>query len=248
MLPRMLLPLAQSLAHLVAPPVCALCLGEGQKLDGIWGLDLCRWCEAACSPLPAACPRCGEPGAPRECDRCRSHPPPFDATFCLFRYEDPADLLVTNLKFRGELACARVLGMLFARRYAESGRALPQCLVPVPLHAARHRDRGFNQCAEIARHLAPRLRGASGRPLLVGTRLLQRTRATGAQSGLAAGDRAANLRGAFLARRDMAMPPHVALLDDVMTTGHTAAAAAQALKDAGCRRVDIWACARAVKH
>jgi predicted amidophosphoribosyltransferase len=120
--------------------------------------------------------------------------------------------------------------------------------VPVPLHASRHRDRGFNQCAEIARHLSPRLRAASGRALPVGPGLLQRTRATGAQSGLDAEDRAANLRAAFRARPDVVMPPHIALLDDVMTTGHTAAAAAQALKDAGCRRVDIWACARAVRR
>ena len=135
----MLLALAQSLTDLIAPPVCALCLGDGQRLDEIWGLDLCVHCEQACTPLPGACPRCGEPGSPREpgaqrepgaprgpgvpgtaseCAMCRAHPPPFDTAICLFRYEDPVDLLITNLKFRHELACARVLGMLFARRYA----------------------------------------------------------------------------------------------------------------------------------
>jgi ComF family protein len=244
----MLLSFAQSLTDLIAPPVCALCLGEGQRRDELWGLDLCVHCEQACTPLHAPCPRCGEPGAARECARCHAHPPPFDAAFCLFRYEDPVDLLITNLKFRHELACARVLGMLFARHYSESGRALPQCLVPVPLHASRYRERGFNQCAEIARHVAPRLRDASGKRLPVRNDLLQRARATHAQSELAAAERAANLAGAFQARAGVPMPQHVALLDDVMTTGHTAAAAAQALKGAGCRRVEIWACARAVWH
>jgi ComF family protein len=237
----------QHFADLIAPPVCALCLGDGQRQDEIWGIDLCRHCEQACSPLPAACPRCAEPHAAAGCARCRSHPPPFDAAFCLFRYEDPVDLLITNLKFRHELACARVLGILFARHYLHSGRALPQCLVPVPLHASRYRERGFNQCAQIARHLASRLRDNTDRRLKVRQDLLQRTRATQAQSELTAAARAANLAGAFSARRDVAMPQHIALLDDVMTTGHTAAAAAQALKDAGCRRVEIWACARAVK-
>lgn len=244
----MLLALAQSLTDLVAPPVCVLCLGEGQRLDEWWGLDLCVHCEQACTPMPAPCPRCGEPDAPTGCMRCRQHPPPHDTAFCLFRYEDPVDLLVTNLKFRHELACARVLGMLFARRYADSGRALPQCLVPVPLHASRHRERGFNQCAEIARHLGPRLRDRSARRLPVRADLLQRTRATHAQSELTAAERATNLAGAFRARRNVTMPQHIALLDDVMTTGHTAVAAAQALKDAGCRHVEIWACARAARH
>jgi ComF family protein len=237
----------QHITDLIAPPVCALCLGDGQRLDEIWGIDLCLYCEQACSLLAAPCPRCGEPLAPAGCARCRNQSPPFDAAFCPFRYEDPVDLLITNLKFRHELAAARVLGMLFARRYLHSGRALPQCLVPVPLHASRHLERGFNQCVEIARHLAPRLRGASGRRLQCRADLLQRVRATHAQSELTATERAANLAGAFQARRDVAMPQHIALLDDVMTTGHTAAAAAQALKEAGCRRVEIWACARAVK-
>ncbi len=244
----MLLALAQSLTGLIAPPVCALCLGDGQRLDEIWGMDLCLHCEQAGTRLAAPCPRCAEPHAPAGCARCRNHPPPFDAAFCLFRYEDPVDLLITNLKFRHELACARVLGMLFARRYAESGRALPQCLVPIPLHASRYRERGFNQCVEIARHLAPRLRDASARPLPVRADLLERLRHTQAQSDLTAAERAANLAGAFQARHRAAMPQHVALLDDVMTTGHTAAAAALALKDAGCRRVEIWACARAVRN
>jgi ComF family protein len=243
----MLLSLAQSFTDLIAPPVCALCLGDGQRLDQIWGIDLCRWCEQACTPLSAPCPRCAEPDSPAGCSGCQANPPPYDAAFCLFRYEDPVDLLVTNLKFRHELACARVLGMLFARRYADTGRALPQCLVPVPLHASRHLERGFNQCAEIARHLAPRLRDASGRRLPVRADLLQRTRRTQAQSELNAAERAANLAGAFRSPQGAILPQHIALLDDVMTTGHTAAAAAQALKDAGCGRVEIWACARAVK-
>jgi ComF family protein len=237
----------QHITDLIAPPVCALCLGDGQRLDEIWGIDLCLYCEQAFSLLATPCPRCGEPHASAGCRRCSNQPPPFDAAFCAFRYEDPVDLLITNLKFRHELACARVLGMLFARRYLNSGYALPQCLIPMPLHASRYRERGFNQCAEIARHLAPRLRDASGRCLQRRADLLQRVRATHAQSGLTAAERAANLAGAFLARRDIAMPQHIALLDDVMTTGHTAAAAAQALKDAGCQRVEIWACARAVR-
>lgn len=251
----------QKVTDLIAPPVCVLCNGDGQRLDELWGLDLCTWCEQACVSGADACPRCGEPGARTGiCDNCLRHPPPYDAAFCLFRYEEPVDLLITNLKFRHELASARVLGMLFARRWIQSGRALPECVVPVPLHASRYRERGFNQTAEIARHLARRLRNPAGRRLPVRTDLLQRIRATHAQSELNAAERAANLAGAFqvrsalrgasrrAARREGQVPRHVALLDDVMTTGHTAAAAARALKEAGCARVEVWACARALRQ
>ncbi|MEO6187148.1 MAG: ComF family protein [Steroidobacteraceae bacterium] len=235
------------MTELLAPPVCALCGGDGQRLDEPWGLDLCCWCEQACTPVWNPCPRCGSSVDTDHCANCQRAPPPFDATFSLFRYEDPVDLLVTSLKFRHELAGARVLGTLFARAHRRAGRELPQCLVPMPLHVSRHRERGFNQCAEIARHIAPRLRDAAGRPLAVRHDLLQRVRATAAQSELAAAERAANLRGAFRAGAGP-MPRHVALLDDVMTTGHTAAAATLALKQAGCCRVEIWACARALQR
>lgn len=242
-----MLALAQKLTKLIAAPVCLLCHGDGQQLDELWGLDLCRYCEQACAPMPVVCPRCGEPAArPAECADCLAHPPPYDAVFCLYPYQDPVDLLVTGLKFRHELAAARVLGMLFARHCIAAGRALPQCLIPVPLHVTRYRERGFNQSMEIARHMAPRLRHA-GRRLAIRSDLLQRVRATDAQSELDAGERAANMAGAFRAHgRDL--PRHVVLLDDVMTTGHTATAAALALKAAGCRRVEIWACARALRE
>jgi ComF family protein len=242
-----MLSLVQRITNLIAAPVCALCGGDGQRLDEPWGMDLCRWCEQACTPVQQPCPRCGEAGAPDVCAACRQQPPPYDATFSLYRYEDPVDLLITGLKFRHELAMARVLGTLFARAHRRTGRALPQCLVPMPLHPSRYLERGFNQCAEIARHIAPRLRDAAGRRLEVRHDLLQRVRATAAQSELAAAERATNLRGAFRAGPGP-VPAHVAVLDDVMTTGNTAAAAAQALKQAGCQRVEIWACARAGKH
>ncbi len=243
-----MLALVQRLTDLIAPPVCVLCGGDGQPLDEPWGLDLCRWCELACTPVSNPCPRCGESvNAAEPCTSCQRVQHPYDATFSLFRYQEPVDLLITNLKFRHELAPARVLGMLFARAWRCASRPLPQCLIPLPLHAARYRERGFNQTAEIARHIAPRLRDAAGRRLAVRGDLLHRVRATAAQSELDATARAANLQGAFRAGGGV-MPAHVAVLDDVMTTGHTAAAAATALKLAGCRRVEIWACARALQR
>jgi ComF family protein len=150
--------------------------------------------------------------------------------------------MVTRLKFGHELVFARVLGTLLAGSLRRSGRALPECIVPVPLHRRRLLERGFNQSLEIARHVAPRL------GLKVEPRLLQRLRDTSAQSGLDAAARALNLNQAFGINRQRAVPRHVALLDDVMTTGNTAAAASRVLKSAGCEHVELWACARVLKH
>jgi ComF family protein len=215
----MLRTLRRPVAWLV-PPCCALCGARGQWLDEPWGMDLCEHCEAACP-------------------RWQFAPLAFDAAFCLFRYEHPVDRMITRLKFHGELVFARVLGTLLARALRTTGAGLPQCIVPLPLHRSRYRERGFCQTTEIARHVSLRL-GLHVRP-----NLLHRVRATAAQSGLTAVERAANLRGAFaaLARRDM--PRHVALLDDVLTTGHTALAATHALHAAGIARVELWCCARA---
>ncbi len=221
----------QILAGLLAPPVCALCGGPGQQQPGeIFGLDLCEYCEAACPRAAPGCPRCAEPPADLPCRRCGADPPAFDATHALFRYADPVDRMITALKFHGDLAFARVLGTLLARELAGRELRPPHCLVPLPLHPARYRERGFSQTMAIAAHVAPRLR------IPVDAGLLCRRRATLPQSGLAAAARAANLQGAFAVTAGRIPPPRVALLDDVMTTAHTAAAAAAALKAAAAAR------------
>ncbi len=222
-----LAPLSQRLTHLLAPPVCILCGGPGQALDEPWGLDLCVHCEAAC------------PRAPPE-------PAPWQHAFCLFRYEDPVDLMIQRLKFHRDIAQARVLGSLFARAWRESGRSLPECIVPLPLHRSRYVERGFCQTTLLARHIARRLR-RRGRALPVRTDLLLRVRATRAQSGLDAAERAGNLKGAFACPAGKTLPRHVALLDDVLTTGHTARTAIRVLQEAGAGQVDLWCCARALR-
>jgi ComF family protein len=221
--------LIQQLTRLVAPPVCVLCQGPGQHLEEPWGLDLCVHCEAACTPAGNA-------------------QLPFASAFCLFLYQDPVDLMIQQLKFHRDLAHARVLGTLFARAWRAAGRPHPDCLVPVPLHGSRYRERGFCQTTEIARHIARRLRSPAGRPLCLRRDLLRRIRTTSAQSRLGADDRARNLQGAFACRPLAAPPHHVALLDDVLTTGSTALAAATALRAAGVRRVEVWCCAWAPRR
>jgi ComF family protein len=112
-------------------------------------------------------------------------------------------------------------------------------IVPVPLHAQRLRDRGYNQSLELAKRLAPVL------GLGIDAAALHRHRATAAQSGLDAADRHRNVRDAFAADPARVHNRRILLLDDVATTGATAQACASALKQAGAHRVDVWVVARA---
>ncbi len=222
------LTIGQYLTTALVPPRCLLCDGPGQRGNELWGLDLCHWCEAACPPA-------GEPR--RGVAELVAPPVALDGVRALFLYDDPVDRLITGLKFRGDLAGARVLGTLLARRLLAQGFRLPQVLVPLPLHAARYRERGFNQAAVIAAHVASR----TGVP--VDSSLLRRVRATAPQTTLSAAERRRNCEGAFSIVPGRHVPGRIALLDDVMTTGSTAAAAAGALREAGARHVELWVCA-----
>jgi ComF family protein len=158
------------------------------------------------------------------------------ATVAPLLYAAPVDRWQPRFKFHQDLAAGRLLAGLLAEACAGSPR--PQVVVPVPLHHARLRARGYDQALELARTVARTLR------LPLGASLLVRRRATAPQSELDAAARRANLRGAFGVRPRSALPAHVALVDDVMTTGATLHAAATALREAGVARVDAWVCAR----
>lgn len=181
------------------------------------------------------------------CGECLKSEPPFDAAFVPYLYEHPLDLLMTKLKFGHSLAAGRVLAELWARSLREALRigsiaSLPHAIVPVPLHSARLRERGYNQALELAKPLAREF----GIALIPD--LLQRTRTTAAQSNLDAVSRRKNLRGAFEAGTNLLAPKtprHIVVLDDVMTTGTTLRECARTLKRAGVARVDVWALARA---
>jgi len=153
-----------------------------------------------------------------------------------FEYRFPVDRLVQRFKFAGDLAVGRWLAIQLATRVRREPR--PDVLIPVPLTRARLRARGFNQSVEIARAVSRVLHVPAA------MRLLERTRDAPPQAGLTRRARRANLRGAFRCPRNALTGRHVALVDDVVTTGATADAAARALKRAGAARVDVWAIAR----
>ncbi|WP_024891982.1 ComF family protein [Luteimonas huabeiensis] len=214
---------------------CPLCR-EPAAGDG-----LCAPCARALPWLGPACPRCAAPLAPGDgtgpaCGACLRRPPPFGLALAAFRYGFPLDRLLPRFKFHRDLACGRLLAQWMLPACAQAPR--PDALVPLPLHPARLRERGYDQALELARPLA------RGLALPLRADLLRRVRATAPQSRLDAPARRRNVRGAFRAAGTGAMPRHVALVDDVMTTGATLAEAARALRRAGADRVDAWVCAR----
>jgi ComF family protein len=224
---------ARGLGALLWPPRCLLCGDAGHA-----GRDLCAPCLATLPWNYSACARCALPlpEAAPACGMCLRRPPPVDATRAVFTYGFPVDRLLPRLKFHNGLAAGRLLAQLCADGFAGAER--PDAIVPVPLHRARLRARGYDQALELARPLA--------RQLQVPLRddLLRRTRATAPQSRLDAKARRRNLRHAFEVLAKPPLPAHVALFDDVMTTGATLHAAARALRSAGVARVDAWVCAR----
>jgi ComF family protein len=205
---------------------CLLCGGEG-------GPELlCVACIAELPVLPRSCPRCALPNPTGAvCGACLNHPPHFDATLALWRYEFPCDGLVQALKYRARLALAG----FFAHRLASGPMPEVDLIVPMPLHPRRLAERGFNQALEIARHL--------GRP--IEPRNVLRVKHTPPQTELPYEERAKNVRGAFLCKLDLS-GARVAVLDDVMTTGATLNELARALKRAGAARVENLVIARTV--
>lgn len=229
-------------ARLLWPSRCLVCGEPGGE-----ALDLCGACLAALPRNTRACGGCALPLATpaAACGDClrrdaalarRGRTRLLERVHAPFVYAPPLDRLLPRFKFHEDLVAGRLLSQLMLPALATRPR--PGALVPVPLHRARLRRRGFDQALELARPLAQAL----GLPLLDAA--LVRTHATDAQSRLDAAHRRRNLRDAFAVRPGAALPAHVVLVDDVMTTGATLQAAARALRRAGVAQVEAWVCAR----
>jgi ComF family protein len=229
----------KKLLNWLLPPTCVLCGDPSQQ-----NIDLCAPCQHDLPQLGASCARCALPlpatsSSDIICGECLRQPPPFDRILAIWRYQSPVDRLITMLKFNHQLVYARLLGELLAeqlQRYYQN-HVLPECIIPVPLHKQRLRERGFNQALEIARPIAKQLRVAIDR------KSCARTRATEAQTALPANQRRRNVKGAFAITGTL-RAKHVAVLDDVITTGHTVTELSHALRDHGVEHIDIWCCAR----
>ena len=220
------------------PQACVLC-GQNCRRHA-----LCTSCLADLPQIDAAtCHQCGLPldgPASGPCGHCLQQSPGYDHVISGFAYAQPVAQLVAKLKFRGQIQLARLFGELLIRP-VQAGNSQAQAILPVPLHPGRLRQRGFNQALEIARPLSRALH----LPLL--TDMVYRHRDTQPQSEQSAARREGNIRDAF----SLNQPPvfqHVAIVDDVMTSGHTVNEIAKLLRAAGVTQIEVWCVARAWSH
>lgn len=225
----------------VLPRIC-LCCGFNSHDPH---LDLCASCK---NNLPwvsnrcyACCRELTNINDAMVCDICRNNLPVFNRICALFAYQPPVIKLVTQLKFSRKLS----VGMLMANLLAEAvvaqwynGQQLPQILIPVPLHKLRQRERGYNQAFEICKPLAKILN------IPLGAHICKRVKHTQRQSRLNRLQRNTNLTKAFTAKIDSRYK-HIAIVDDVVTTGSTVRAMCVVLLRAGVETIDIWCVARA---
>jgi len=220
----------------ILPPRCVLC---GRPSGPVC---ICAACKSDLPWLGSHCLRCSLPlGSAKDkvCGVCIQKAPPYSRTICPLQYEFPVNRLVQGFKFKRQLAAGRILSHLICEVVARRESSLPDMLIPVPLHNLRLISRGFNQAYELATY--------AGRvfDLPVHANALRRQRNTRAQSGLSRKQRRRNLQGAFFWHGSLKPGRHVALIDDVMTTGATVTECARVLKKAGAERVDVWVAARA---
>lgn len=225
---------AESLLDLFLPRHCVACgLASGDS-------NLCRPCTAELPRNLNACQQCGlklSVLADTLCGNCLKSPPPWQFGVAGLDYRFPVDQLVCRFKFRRDLASGQVLGMQLLAAIQRGNNPLPEVIVPIPLHRSRQFARSFNQAELLARELG------KGLQIPVQSHLLSRTRRTRAQSGLDARERRKNTRAAFSSQQTCFC--HVALVDDVMTTGATLAECTRTLKRAGVSCVSVWVAARA---
>ena len=231
-----------ALLSVVLAPSCASC---EQLLERPTHGPVCAICWQSILPLtPPLCDRCGDPlptwresSLPLErCPRCRRADRAIDRARSIGAYDGALRAIIHALKYEGRRSLARPLAELMRRRGADILDGAT-CVIPVPLHPSRRRHRGFNQAADLARHL--------GAPIVPA---LRRVRATATQTGLPAAQRHRNVRDAFAPTRGVRSLEDaiVVLVDDVSTTGATLEACARVLKDAGVREVRALTAARVV--
>ncbi|CAM3424524.1 ComF family protein [Legionella longbeachae] len=206
-------------------------------------MAVCSHCIELMPLLGPGCHHCAYPLPDTQflvCGHCIKNPPSFDRAFIKYTFEEPLRTLLHQFKYHNGLYLTSFLSYLIFKSLS-SQVEMPQCLIPVPMHPQRIKRRGFNQAAILARSLAKKFK------LPCDLFSCQKTLNTKPQAGLDEKQRKINLRSAFVTHQ---LPyQHVAIIDDLLTTGNTANELAYTLKKSGVKQVDVWCCARTIeKH
>ena len=218
----------------VTPPCCLFCHDQPEYHHG-----LCQTCwHTLPFGLSSCCSHCGRALTQAGiCGQCQQDPPDFDDIAASLLYGTPVDRMLCALKYRQQLSFARTAAGVIVDNVLERRQKRPDLLCAVPMTPRALRRRGLNQSTFIARLVGRKL----GIPVHLS--LLKKVRDTDQQSTLNARKRRKNLIKAFYCKHRLD-GQHIALVDDILTTGATANEVSKTLKDAGAARVDIWVCAR----
>ncbi len=235
--------LLQAVENWFIPHYCVFCHCRSDT-----EINLCSACRADLPWLSNTCCRCALPltlsteTTPLLCGACLRSPPYFSHTLALLAYQDRITHLINAIKFSGNLLYANLIGKLLSQHISQhytAHQSLPECIIPVPLHKQRLRGRGFNQALEIAHPVAKKL------AIPVDHDCCQRNKMTVAQAQTSAIERKQNIRGAFTVKGRLHYQ-HVAIIDDVITTGHTVNELSHCLLAAGVTKVSVWCIARTI--
>ena len=222
----------------IYPSNCVLC---GVSCNT--GRNLCNSCAADIRVNNSACSRCAIPlplvSQGSLCGQCLQNPPEYNAAWSAFIYAQPLEWMIHQLKFNAKLSFATTMSAL-AEPHLPVLNSRPDCIVPVPLHLKRIKERGFNQALELVKPLAQKL------AIPIDTKSCFRKNSTSAQTGLNAKHRRQNIKDAFVFKNTHKYK-YIVLFDDVVTTGSTMGELAKIIKLQGVERVDVWSLARAEK-
>ena len=192
-------------------------------------------CEACIRDLPfspaTSCPQCGLSSNGLVCGSCLNFAPDFDATHAVFLYAFPIDAMMQGYKYGSMLHLSQTFGQLLVSKVDLNSVDL---IIPMPMHPARIKERGFNQALEIAKIFSKEK---------LDYKSAIRQKLTPPQASLPFKERVKNIKGAFAVNADMA-GKRVAIVDDVMTTGASLNELAKTLKKAGASHVECWVVAR----
>lgn len=231
-----------SLFNFLYPRQCVLCQQPVEAEDT--AIDLCPDCEDDLPVIKHACWQCGIPLAVEQnqhlCGQCQQKPPAYDRVISIYHYQQPVSWMIQRMKFARQPALARLLASLVSEKIRHNITDMPDALIPVPLHPRRQFERGFNQSHDMAVLLSQTLHCP------VDSRLVERHLNNPHQTGLDAKQRKKNVKNIFRVKnKTRPSYQHVAIIDDVMSTGSTINELARTLKKSGVEQVDAWVIARA---
>lgn len=231
------------LSHII-PHRCIVCKAFANNSEpplNPYAPNMCSECRQALPELKYACAKCCQPIHIGElCGKCITESHYFDIVYCAYAYNFPIDKLIHQIKYGDKPEMIRCLGDLLIDHIHQHRdiRTPPELLIPVPSHPSRIRQRGFNQSLELTKHLSSKLNITFLRHSIA------KCKATSPLASLNLKKRQVAIRNSFRVKQPV-NAKHVAIVDDVMTSGATASELARTLKRDGVKYVEVWCIARA---